>query len=147
MTPKALRKNIKGLPEYPPRHLALAKALQIGAGFDGAWYRSEKEHWLGWLAEYDGPGAYGRMARASRDAKYVYNHIQCAPMLFWLAEALGMPTETLDTAYTATIQAPSKGAAQCAALRRVLPWVDIEAALASNKPKSWATKAKSLFGQ
>jgi hypothetical protein len=24
------------------------------------WYRAKKEHWLGWLGAYDGPGAYER---------------------------------------------------------------------------------------
>jgi hypothetical protein len=25
-----------------------------------AWYRTQKEHWLGWLREYNGPGYYSR---------------------------------------------------------------------------------------
>lgn len=36
-----------------------------------AWYDTQKEHWLGWLADYDGPGYYGRQHRgaATRDAR------------------------------------------------------------------------------
>jgi hypothetical protein len=24
------------------------------------WYKTQKEHWLGWLGEYDSSGAFGR---------------------------------------------------------------------------------------
>jgi hypothetical protein len=75
MTPISLRKHIARLPENTPHHLALTHALKIGAGYDGAWYTSEKEHWMGWLAEYDGPGAYGRQSDQRCDARFVYNHI------------------------------------------------------------------------
>ena len=26
--------------------------------YPGKWYKKQKEHWLGWLSEYDGLGAY-----------------------------------------------------------------------------------------
>jgi hypothetical protein len=54
------------------------------------WYKSQKEHWLGWLSEYDGPGFYGRKTNGSRSAEYAYNHIVCPPMVLWLAEASGV---------------------------------------------------------
>jgi hypothetical protein len=38
---------IEKLPEDEPRDR------------DGVWYRTQKEHWLGWLSQYHGPGAYG----------------------------------------------------------------------------------------
>lgn len=46
------------------------------------WYRTQKEHWLGWLGDYEGPGAYKRKTGVKRDAKYAYNHIVC-PELLW----------------------------------------------------------------
>ena len=46
---------IERLPEDAPRDR------------DGVWYRTQKEHWLGWLSQYEGPGAYGRTGPA-RDA-------------------------------------------------------------------------------
>ena len=64
-------------------------------------YGSQKEHWLGWLREYNGPGAYGRQTGKTRDAQFAFNHGQCAPMLFWLAEALEMPDARLTLAYSA----------------------------------------------
>ena len=54
------------------------------------WYRTQKEHWLGWLEGYDGPGAYGR-TQANRDAKFAYNHIVEPKMLLWLVDAAGVP--------------------------------------------------------
>jgi hypothetical protein len=99
----------------------LEQALGEGIGF-GAWYSSQKEHWLGWLGEYDGPGAYGRQTGKARGARYVYNHIQCAPMLFWLAEALEVEENALDAAFEAVLAAPKRNASLCAALRRVIPW-------------------------
>jgi len=130
MKPKVLRAHICPLPEFGVRTEALEHAIGVGVGFDGSWYRSQKEHWLGWLSEYGGPGAYGRDA-AQRDGEYIYNHIQCAPMLFWLSQALGTPHEQLDRAFAAVLQAASKGAPQCAALRKILSWTEVECRLTS----------------
>ena len=111
MTPQTLRAHIKPLSEYLPLTKSLEEALREGAGFNRAWYRSQKEHWLGWLAEYDGPGAYGR-SDAKRDARFVYNHIQCAPMLFWLSEALETPSDILNMTFDAVVAARNRGAQQ-----------------------------------
>jgi hypothetical protein len=51
------------------------------------WYKTQKQHWLGWLGEHHGPGAYGRKNGKERDAKYAYNHIVEYKMLLWLIEA------------------------------------------------------------
>lgn len=129
MRPKELRRRIKQLEADTPRYRLLEVALEEGVGFGGAWYTSQKEHWLGWLAEYAGPGAYGRQFDACRDARYVYNHIQCAPMLFWLIEALGEFEDRLDAIFEAIEAAPNVNASQCAALRKVVRWADVEEAL------------------
>lgn len=129
MTPQDLWSRIRNLPYDTPRHLALSKDLSEGAGIGKAWYEHQKQHWEGWLGAYDGPGAYGRKEWASRDAKFIWNHIQCAPMLYWLAEALGLPEADLERAYREVLAAPKRNAPQCAALRRVLPWAMIEDAL------------------
>lgn len=121
MTPLVLRAHIKPLPEYLPQTKALEEVLSEGVGYNRAWYRSQKEHWLGWLAEYNGPGAYGR-SNAERDACFIYNHIQCAPMLFWLSEVLETPTDILNETFDAVVAAPNRGAQRCAALRKHLSW-------------------------
>lgn len=89
------------------------------------WYRHQKEHWLGWLENYRRRGRHGR------DAAYVYDHIQCAPMVLWLCEATRLPTARLERASKAVIAAGRNGASQCAALRRILPWDDVHEALAT----------------
>lgn len=122
MAPRQLRQHIKRLDASTPRHKKLEHALREGVGFGNAWYSSQKEHWLGWLIEYDGLGAYGRQTGKARDARYAYNHIQCAPMLFWLAEALDVGDQELDSAFEAVLAAPRRNASQCAALRKVIPW-------------------------
>lgn len=131
MNPRQLRRRIKRLNADTPLHKRLEQALQEGVSFGNAWYGSQKEHWLGWLAEYDGPGAYGRQSGKPRDARYIYNHIQCAPMLFWLAEALDISDETLEGAFDVVVAAPDWNASQCAAFRKLVPWEDVEALLSA----------------
>ncbi|MGH1578740.1 hypothetical protein [Planktotalea sp.] len=143
MQPSDLRYRIKRLDADTPRHKALEHALQEGVGYGSAWYGSQKEHWLGWLAEYDGPGAYGRRGDPNRDARYVYNHIQCAPMLFWLAEASGIEDKLLSKAFNVVINAPATNASQCAALRRVLPWEAVAMRLPS--PSWFISMRATLF--
>lgn len=144
MTPQELWLPIQHLPPDTPRHLALSDDLYVGTGIGRAWYQHQREHWEGWLGAYDGPGAYGRKEWASRDAKFIWNHIQCVPMLYWLAEALALPDVDLDRAYQDVIAAPKRDASQCAALRRVFPWHVIEAALPPHPPKGPIAKLKAI---
>ena len=67
----------------------------------------------------------GRASIPRRDARFVYNHIQCAPMLLWLAEAVIVPSDDLDRAFKEVVAAPKRNASQCAVLRRILPWEDV----------------------
>lgn len=63
------------------------------------WYATQKEHWLGWLRYYGGPGAYGRKGGAGRDAEFAYNHIVNFQMLLWLIKAAGLPPATVRKAH------------------------------------------------
>ncbi len=92
MTPLILRRKILPLQSKPPITAAFERAL-IKKGTwtsEGVSYTSQKEHWIGWLSEYNGPGFYGRKATAGRSAEFVYRHVVCPPMLLWLAEATGV---------------------------------------------------------
>jgi hypothetical protein len=84
------------------------------------WYTTQKEHWLGWLGEYHGPGVYGRKRDAKRDAKYAYNHIVEAKMLLWLIEAAGVRKELFSAARRACIGASSLQE-KSAAIRKHVP--------------------------
>lgn len=127
MTPRALLKRIRRLDSGGPVTASVTKALQAGKP-STTWYKTQKEHWGGWLRGYDGPGYYGRK-NPDREAEYIYNHIQCAPMLLWLAEAAGMPRKTLLAAKRAVLAAGPSCARQCASLRRVIPWAEVRGAL------------------
>lgn len=143
MTPRQLRRHIKRLDPATPRHIELEIALAEGVGF-GAWYSSQKEHWLGWLAEYDGPGAYGRQTGKFRNARYVYNHIQCAPMLLWLAEASDVEEKAIEAAFDAVLAAPKRNATQCSVLRQVIPWSVIASKLEEKAKNSPLARIKNI---
>jgi len=90
----------------------------------GVWYTTQKEHWLGWLREYDGPGAYGRISGQNRDAKYAYNHIVCPEMLLWLIEAAGVRRDLVENA-RAAYQAGTTMMQKSGAIRRCVPWAEL----------------------
>ena len=111
-----LRRAVRRLPPDVPRV------------HPGKWYATQHEHWLGWLGEYEGPGAYGRQVDENRDARYVYNHIVEWRMLIWLAEAAGIDARVVRSAKRAAGGAGSmqSGAAE---VRRTVPWEMLEAHL------------------
>ena len=94
----------------------------------GKWYLNQKEHWLGWLDEYHGPGYYGRQASTPRNARFAYNHIVEVAMLLWLAKASGVSASRLAKARAAERAAPSLQA-KSGAVRKIIPWEMIEEAL------------------
>jgi hypothetical protein len=51
MTPQLLRRLIANPPEHPPFTAALEQHLENGTSTaPTAWYRSQRERWMGWLA-------------------------------------------------------------------------------------------------
>jgi hypothetical protein len=126
MTPKQLASKIRQFPPDLPLTRTYERELAIRRlwGTHGIWYSSQKEHWLGWLSEYSGPGAYNRAPDKKRTAEYAYNHLNCAPMLFWLAEAIGVQKAVLLKAKGATLRAKAKGSHR-GILRRAIPWSDV----------------------
>jgi hypothetical protein len=128
MTPLALAKRIRKLRSHPPITAELERAMKARGGTRKVWYRSQKEHWLGWLSEYGGPGYYGRKI-SSRSAQFVYNHVNCAPMVLWLGEASGVPKPQLKSAKRAALRANPSPAAEAAAVRKIIPWSAIQTLL------------------
>jgi hypothetical protein len=94
----------------------------------GKWYRTQKEHWLGWLSEYHGPGAYGRTTTAGRDAAFAYNHIVEPKMLLYLAAASNINPSVVAEARRMSACEKTK-MAQAASIRRLIPWSLVETAL------------------
>jgi hypothetical protein len=131
MTPRVLARKIKELRVTAPITATYEHAL-ITRGIwndEGVWYSSQKEHWLGWLREYDGPGAYGRQVWTGRSAEYVYGRIGCPPMLLWLAEAAGVSRSKVLAAKRSALSGRPNRATHCAKIRKAIPWSVIEARL------------------
>src|SRR6202158_4856670 len=128
MTPKSLRTRISKLRIAARVMESYAKALnerEIWSDKD-VWYSSQKEHWMGWLSEYDGPGAYGRKTWSGRTAEFVYNHIGCPPMVLWLAEAAGVPKKEILAAKRSALSGGRNRGSHCALIRKAIPWSAIE---------------------
>lgn len=85
------------------------------------WYLTQKEHWIGWLQEYRGPGAYGRLTNKKRDAGFAYNHIVNPKMLLWLIDAAGVDPELVALARKDALEGKTM-IQQSAAIRRHVPW-------------------------
>jgi hypothetical protein len=131
VTPKALRRKISKLKVRAPITARYARTL-VGRGIwsdKAVWYETQKEHWLGWLSQYDGPGAYGRKTWSGRSAEFAYNHINCPPMLLWLAEAAGVSKRDVLAAKRSALTARRNRGTHCAVIRRTIPWPIIEALL------------------
>lgn len=112
------------------------EALQpLGAAPTVNW-ATQKDHLIGWFSELKGPGYYGRLTR-DIDARAAYNHLQCAPALLWLAEALGEDPAALLRAISAVRTMPRNGASQCGAVRREIPWDRIEQLILQGRRQHW----------
>ena len=131
MTPKSLKARISKLRVAAPVTESYGKALTARGIWNGkeVWYSSQKEHWLGWLSEYDGPGFYGRKNWSVRTAEFVYNHIGCPPMVMWLAEAGGVPKKDILAAKRSALAGRKNRNSHCALIRKALPWSAIEGRL------------------
>jgi len=128
MTPNSLRRKISKLRIAAPVTESYGQAL-IARGIwssEDVWYTSQKEHWMRWLSEYNGPGAYGRKTSSGRTAEFVYNHINCPPMVLWLAEAAGVPKKEILDAKRSALSGGRNRGSHCALIRKAIPWSVIE---------------------
>jgi len=130
MTPHQLAARIRNLRETVPITTEFERVLTRRDIWSSsrAWYTTQKEHWLGWLKGYDGEGHYHRK-NWLRSAEFVYNHINCPPMVLWLAEASGAPRAKVAKAKQAALSAKPHLPTQSAAIRRIIPWEMIEVCL------------------
>ena len=129
-----LKRRIAAFPDHLPLTDTLEKRIKIGVGFNSAWYRSQREHWLGWLAAKEHEQRTLGKDPASVTAGLRWRYLNCGPMMLWLAEATGVDQTLLESATRAVIVAakavktdhPSHGKA----VRTVISWNPIEPALA-----------------
>ena len=84
---------------------------------------------------HDGSGYYIRkVPKNPRPMGFIYAHIHCAPMLLWLAEVAGVRTAQVHKADRTLRRLVRDGLhdsnpACGRAVRAIIPWTDIEAAL------------------
>lgn len=100
-----LRRYVAGYEESPPRTLALEQRIRIGTGFHKKWYRSQKDHWLGWILVQECKAIEKGKEPQETDAEGVWKRLKCSPMMFWLAEASGVSSEFLDLAERNAVEA------------------------------------------
>ena len=127
MTPQKLAAHIRKLRKRAPITASFERILARRGIWSNSsvWYSTQKDHWLGWLSEYGGPGYYGRK-NSRRSAEYAYNHIVCPPMVLWLGEASGIPKAKVAAAKRAALSARPHLPAKSAAIRTFIPWEMIE---------------------
>jgi hypothetical protein len=119
---RTLRRIIQRLPSDKPRH------------DPRKWYTTQKEHWDGWLREYHGVGAYGRVPGLRRDASFVFNHIVEPEMLLWLIAAAGVGPPTVESAKRAASVERALNQ-KSAVIRRRVPWELVATALVNSVNK------------
>ena len=145
---EALLRYIAGYPATPPRTIALEQEIRIGTGFHGKWYRSQKEHWLGYVGYKRAQWAAQGKNYDLEKAKSHWSHTHCFPMLFWLAECAGVDSDILGGAEMAARRVaavigsdhPSHGKVA----REVLPWSLVQRAILSKEPELELAKARSV---
>lgn len=133
---RTYRSKIRKEAEVMSKPVSISKFIQAirqlpsdePCDWPGKWYTTQKEHWLGWLGEYHGPGAYGRKSGNMRDAAYAYNHIVESEMLLWLIEAAGVEESLVESARRAARRQKTM-MAKSAAIRRHVSWEIVEHAL------------------
>jgi len=79
--------------------------------------RSYKTGWLRWLTNYVDPSR----ATPDRSAEFIYNALNAAEWIVWLAAASGTDPQLVQTAVNA-IDRQQYRQTQAAAVRRILPW-------------------------
>jgi hypothetical protein len=127
MTPaRTLHRAVTKLPESTP----LADRWPVPKHSD-----SHKEHWQGWLWQYDGPGYYNRrIPKTPRSMAYIFGHVHCSPMLLWLAEAAGVDKRLVREADRVMRRLVDAGLSDsnpktANAFRKIIGWSLVEAAL------------------
>ena len=135
-----LQDMVTSLEPHPPRTVALEKRIRIGTGFHGKWYRSQKEHLQGWLVVQEAQARATGQDPATVDARGMWGRLKCSPLMFWLAEAGGVPSELLDEGEAAAVEAarerPTDGEPHGRMLREVLPWDRVAEALSTTSNQS-----------
>jgi len=113
----------------------LQEAIKIGVGFHKKWYRSQKEHWLGWIVAKEREALKRGSDPCDLTAKQRWTTLHCIPMMFWLAEVIETPNKFLKDAENAAGEAAKIKGCDCPRhgkiMRQIIPVELLEQHLAS----------------
>lgn len=133
MNAKSLRKIIRNLPEHGFYSRKLGKHLKEGKSdrfSPTAKNQSQKEHWLRWLKDYDGPGYYIREVHSGITAKSIYNRVQNSAMVLYLPEAVGVSKKLIKEAFETALKTDlTSMGKQCGVIRKIIPWDVVQEAI------------------
>lgn len=128
-----LKQILTCCPDHPPRTVALERRIKIGTGFHAKWYRSQREHWLGWIVRQEYIAIESGKDVGAITARRRWSGLNCIPMMFWLAEVAGVPDEQLSEVESAARDLAQRKPHDCPehgkGIRQVLPWKVVEQCL------------------
>ena len=106
--------------------------------------RTEREHMVSWFGANPtgGSGRYSRK-KGNNDARTCYNRLQNAASLLWIAEAVGVDGTVVERAYESAASCEDRRAA-CGAIRRKIPWEQIEARYLDSKRRPSGSLARRI---
>jgi hypothetical protein len=141
-----LKQFIAASPDFLPRTDKLEKQIKIGVGYHKKWYRSQREHWLGWIVAKELECELKWEEPSALIAKRTWTCLNCMPMMFWLAEAAQVDNVILDRAERTAIAAASTTPHDCPphgkAIREAISWHEIETSLSTKgSPRAQSTRA------
>ncbi|MGJ8653049.1 MAG: hypothetical protein ACSHX8_07300 [Opitutaceae bacterium] len=139
LSQNSLKHIIAGCPGNLPRTDRLQQQIRIGVGYHNKWYRSQKEHWLGWIVAQEYMAIEKRRDITLITAHERWKRLNCIPMMFWLAEAAGLDDEYLSNAEAISKLKAAETDHDCPqhgkAMREALPWDLIEMGLITMPPE------------
>jgi len=100
--------------------LSLVQQLPEETALSAQFHSSQKQAWIHWLSNYVRSGDIGRADRR-RDARFIFNKLNLAPMIIWLAESSGVDAHRVRKANDAVVKSDS-AQTQTAKVRQILPW-------------------------
>lgn len=135
LTQADLKRYFAAYPAQPPRTTALEQKIKIGTGFHNKWYRSQREHWLGWLVAKDCEARAKGLDPAQINAKVRWQHLLCSPAMYWVGECAGVSEERLTQAEAMATEAADiknkDGHPHGTMMRKALPWETVQSAILS----------------
>lgn len=143
-----LKSYMAAYPEQPPRTTALEQRIRIGTGFHDKWYRSQREHMLGWMVVQECQARMKGKDPMTVDAKGMWGRLKCSPAMFWLAESAGVHNDILEQAEKQAEAAarlnPMDGDPHGRMMRQILPWDVIREAIQKGRMGRPAEEAELI---